>query len=55
MIDSATLKTNQSICHGTLLLVGDIRDAVVVTSVLYLGKFLLAHRKRFVVEGWIPC
>ena len=38
----------------TLLLVGDIRDAVVVTSALYLRKFLLALRKRFVVEGWIP-
>ncbi len=38
----------------TLLLVGDIRDAVVVTSALYLRKFLLTLRKRFVVEGWIP-
>ncbi len=55
MIDSATLKTDQSIRHETLLLVGDIRDTVVVTSALYLLKFLLALRKRFVVEGCIPC
>ncbi len=55
MIDGATLKTNRSIRHETLLLVRDIRDAVVVTSALYLRKFLLALRKRFVVEEWIPC
>jgi hypothetical protein len=30
MIDGATLKTDWSIRHETLLLVGDIRDAVVV-------------------------
>ena len=41
--------------HETLLLVGDMKDAVVVTSVLYLSKFLLALQKRFVVEGWSPC
>jgi len=34
MIDGATLKTDQSIRHETLLLVGDIRDAVVVTFAL---------------------
>ncbi len=55
MIDGATLKTGWSIRHETLLLVGDITDAVVVTSALYLCKFLLALRKRFVVEGWILC
>jgi hypothetical protein len=55
MIDGATLKTGRSIRHETLLLVRDIRDAVVVTSALYLGKFLLALRKRFNVEGWILC
>ena len=55
MIDGATLKTDRSIRHETLLLVGDMKDAVVVTSALYLRKFLLALRKRFVVEGWIPC
>jgi hypothetical protein len=51
MIDGATLKTGWNIRHETLLLVGDIRDAVVVTSVHYLRKFLLALQKRFVVEG----
>ena len=55
MIEGATLKTVWSIRHETLLLVGDIRDAVVVTSTLYLRKFLLALRKRVVVEGWILC
>ena len=39
----------------TLLLVGDMRDAVVVTSVLFLREFLLALQKCFVVEGWILC
>ena len=55
MIDGAMLKTGRSIRHETLLLVGDMKDAVVVTSALYLRKFLLALRKRFVVEGWILC
>ena len=55
MIEDATLKTDQSIRHKTLLLVGDIRDAVFVTSALYLGKFLLTLPKGFVVEGWILC
>jgi hypothetical protein len=55
MIDGATLKTGWSMRRKTLLLVGDMRDAVVVTSVLFLRKFLLALRKRFVVEGWILC
>ena len=55
MIDGATLKIGPSIRHETLLLVEEIRDAVVVTSALYLRKFLLALWKRFVVEGWILC
>ncbi len=55
MIDGATLKTGWSMRPETLLLVGDMRDAVVVTSALFLWKFLLALRKRFVVEGWILC
>jgi hypothetical protein len=55
MIDGATLKTGRSMRRETLLLVGDMRDAVVVTSVLFLQKILLALRKRFVVEGWILC
>ena len=55
MIDGATLTTDRSIRHETLLLVGDIRDAVFVTSALYLRKFFLALRKRIVVQGWIPC
>ncbi len=55
MIDGATLKTDQSIHHETLLLVGDIRDAVVMRSALYLHKFLVALRKRFVIEEWILC
>jgi hypothetical protein len=55
MIDGATLKTGQSIRHETLFLVRDISDAVVVTSALYLRKFLLTLRKHFVVEGWILC
>ncbi len=41
MIDGATLKTGRSMRHKTLLLVGDMRGAVVVTSVLILRKFLL--------------
>jgi hypothetical protein len=32
-----------------------MRDAVVVTSALFLREFLLALRKRFVVERWILC
>ena len=55
MIDGATLKTDWSMRCETLLLVGDMRDAVVVTSALFLREFLLALRKRFVVEGWILC
>ncbi len=51
MIDGVTLKPGRSMCHETLLLVGDMKDAVVVTSALFLRKFLLALRKRFVVEG----
>ena len=51
MIDDATLKTDRSIHHENLLLVGDISDAVFVTSVLYLRKKMLVLRKRFVVEG----
>jgi hypothetical protein len=39
----------------TLLLVGDMRDAVVVTSALFLQEFLPVLQKRFVVEGWILC
>jgi hypothetical protein len=39
----------------TLLLVGDIRDAVVVTSAFFLQEFLFALRKRFAVEGWTLC
>ena len=41
--------------HKTLLLVGDMKDAVVVTSALFLRKFFLRFRKSFVVEGWILC
>ncbi len=55
MIDGATLKTDWNIRNETLLLVGDIRDAVGVTSALYHRKFLLALRKFVVVEGWILC
>jgi hypothetical protein len=55
MIDGATLKTGQSMQRETLLLVRDMRDTVVVTSALYPWEFLLALRKRFVVEGWILC
>ncbi len=51
MIDGATIKTGRSMRHETLLLVGDMKDAVVVTSALFLRKFLLALRKHFVVEG----
>ncbi len=51
----ATLKTDQSMRRETLLLVGDMKDAVVVTSALFLRKFLLKFRKSFVVEGWILC
>jgi hypothetical protein len=54
-IDGATLKTNQSMRRETLLLVGDMRDAVVVTSARFLREFLIALWKRFVVEGWILC
>ena len=55
MVDGATLKTGRSMHHKTLLLVGDMRDTVVVTSALFLQKFLLALRKHFIVEGWILC
>ncbi len=55
MIDGATLKTDRSMHRKTLFLVGDMKDTVVVTSALFLLKFLLALRKRFVVEGWILC
>jgi hypothetical protein len=55
IIDGATLKTGRSMHRKTLLLVRDMRDAVVVTSEVFLRKFLLALRKRFVVEGWILC
>jgi hypothetical protein len=41
--------------HETLLLVGDIRDDVVVTSAFFLQEFWFALRKRFAVEGWILC
>ena len=51
MIDGATLKTDQSIRHETLLLVGDIRDAVVVTSALYLRNLLIALQKRLLLKG----
>ncbi len=51
MIDGAMLKTSRSMRHETLLLLGDMKDAVVVTFALFLRKFLLALRKRFVVEG----
>jgi hypothetical protein len=54
-IDGATLKTDRSMLRETLLLVGGIRDAVVVTSALFLQEFLLALRKRFAVKGWILC
>ena len=54
-IDGATLKTGRSMRCETLLLVGDMRDTVVVTSVLFLQEFLLALRKCFVVERWILC
>jgi hypothetical protein len=36
MIDGATLTTGRSMRHETLLLVGDMKDAVVVTSALFL-------------------
>ena len=49
MIDGAMLKTDRSMRRETLLLVGDMKDAVVVTSAIYLSKFLLALRK------WNPC
>jgi hypothetical protein len=39
----------------TLLLVGDIKDAVVVTSTFFVQEFWFALRKRFAVEGWILC
>ena len=55
MIDGATLTSGRSMRRETLLLVRDMRDAVVVTSVLFLWDFLLALRKRFVVEGRILC
>ena len=45
MIDGATLKTSWSMRCETLLLVGDMRGAVVVTSALFLRKFLLALSK----------
>jgi hypothetical protein len=51
MIDGATLKTGQSMRRETLLLAGDMRGAVVVTSVLFLRKFLLALRKF----GFVAC
>ncbi len=54
-IEDATLKTDRSMRRETLLLVGDIRDAVVVTSAFFLQEFLFALRKRFAVEGWILC
>jgi hypothetical protein len=54
-IDGATLKTDRSMRCETLLLVGDMRDTVVVTSAIFLREFLLALRKRFVVKGWILC
>ena len=54
-IDGATLKTDRSMSHEILLLVGNIRDAVVVTSAFFLQEFLLVLRKRFAVEGWILC
>ena len=54
-IDGATLKTNRSMRRETLLFVGDIRDAVVVTSAFFLQGFLLVLRKCFAVDGWILC
>ncbi len=45
MIDGAMLKTDRSMRRETLLLVGDMKDAVVVTSAIYLSKFLLTLRK----------
>ncbi len=51
MIDGAMLKTGRSMRRKTLFLVGDMKDAVVVTSALFLQKFLLAFRKCVVVEG----
>jgi hypothetical protein len=38
MIDRATVKTGWSMRCETLLLVGDMKDAVVVTSALFLQK-----------------
>ena len=45
MIDGATLKTGRSMRCKTLILVGDMRGVVVVTSVLFLQIFLLALLK----------
>ena len=51
MIDGATLKTDQSIRHETLLLVGDIRDAVVVTSALYSVNFCSRSGNVLLLKG----
>ena len=46
------LKTGRSMRHDTLLLVGDMKDTVVVTSVLFL---LVTGREKLDAIYWGQC
>ncbi len=50
-IDGATLKTGRSIRRETLLLIGDMRDAVVVTSALFSRNFCSRSGNILLLKG----